>query len=130
MDQPQKHSAKRDAILDCIRGTTSHPSAEWVYQKLKPTIPDLSLATVYRNLRRFRQEGLVASAGTVRGLERFDGNTAPHAHFVCDGCGCVLDLPEVSLPGGLQAAAESTLSCVVSGAALTLTGLCAGCRKN
>ena len=45
----RKHSRKRDAILECLRCTTSHPTAEWVYNQLKPTIPDLSLATVYRS---------------------------------------------------------------------------------
>ena len=79
----RKRSRKRDAILACVRATTCHPSAEWVYQRLKPTIPDLSLGTVYRNLSMFKDEGLVISVGTVGGLERFDGNTKPHTHFVC-----------------------------------------------
>ena len=52
MSTVRKHSHKRDAILECLRCTTSHPTAEWVYTQLKPTIPDLSLATVYRNLAR------------------------------------------------------------------------------
>ena len=54
-----RYSPKRDAILQCLRSTTCHPSAEWVYSQLKPKIPDLSLATVYRNLARFRAEGAV-----------------------------------------------------------------------
>lgn len=73
----RKHSRKRDAILACLRSTTCHPTAEWVYQQLKPAIPDLSLGTVYRNLSMFKDEGLVISVGTVGGLERFDGNTSP-----------------------------------------------------
>ena len=86
----RKRSRKRDAILACVRATTCHPSAEWVYQRLKPTIPDLSLGTVYRNLSMFKDEGLVISVGTVGGLERFDGNTKPHTHFVCTRCSAVL----------------------------------------
>ena len=46
METVRKHSKKRDAILSCLRGTDTHPSAEWVYARLKPQIPDLSLATV------------------------------------------------------------------------------------
>ena len=53
---PKKHSKKRDAILECVRSTTAHPSAEWIYAQLKPQIPDLSLGTVYRNLAAFKQE--------------------------------------------------------------------------
>ena len=62
----RKHSRKRDAILACLRSTTCHPTAEWVYQQLKPAIPDLSLGTVYRNLSMFKDEGLVISVGTDR----------------------------------------------------------------
>ena len=63
----RKHSRKRDAILSCVRGTTCHPTAEWVYTQLKPEIPDLSLGTVYRNLAMFKQDGEIVSVGTVAG---------------------------------------------------------------
>ena len=49
METATRYSPKREAILKCLRSTTCHPSAEWVYTQLKPQIPDLSLATVYRN---------------------------------------------------------------------------------
>ncbi|MDR2068509.1 MAG: transcriptional repressor [Spirochaetaceae bacterium] len=89
----RKHSKKRDAILEVIRSTTSHPGAQWVYDQLKPVIPDLSLGTVYRNINFFRQEGLVASLGVVNGEERFDGDVKPHPHLVCRRCGRAADLP-------------------------------------
>jgi Fur family peroxide stress response transcriptional regulator len=89
----RKHSGKRDAILRVIRSTTEHPGAQWVYEKLKPLIPNLSLGTVYRNLNLFRHEGLVVSVGVVSGEERFDGVVDPHPHLVCGRCGRVIDLP-------------------------------------
>ena len=64
----RKYSRKRDAILECVRSTTEHPAAEWVYSHLKDEFPDLSLATVYRNLAMFKEEGLVESLGTVGGI--------------------------------------------------------------
>ena len=90
-----RHSPKREAILQCLRSTTCHPSAEWVYSQLKSRIPDLSLATVYRNLARFRAEGAVQVIGCVDGEDRYDGDTAPHGHFVCRTCGAVIDLPPI-----------------------------------
>ena len=92
-----RYSSKRDAILQCLRSTTCHPSAEWVYAQLKPRIPNLSLATVYRNLARFRAEGAVQVIGCVDGEDRYDGNTAPHGHFVCRACGAVMKCPECDL---------------------------------
>ena len=48
--KPKKHSKKREAIREALMNTKEHPSAEMLYTKLKNEIPDLSLATVYRNL--------------------------------------------------------------------------------
>ena len=92
MERTTRYSKKREAILSALRGTKSHPSAEWVYQTLKPTLPDLSLGTVYRNLALFRQQGVIQSVGVVNGQERFDADTSLHHHFVCERCGSVLDL--------------------------------------
>ncbi|MDR2444413.1 MAG: transcriptional repressor [Spirochaetaceae bacterium] len=92
LNRYRKHSKKRDAILEVLKSTDTHPGAQWVYEKLKPVIPYLSLGTVYRNLNLFREEGDVVSLGVVNGEERFDACTLPHAHVVCKVCGKVSDL--------------------------------------
>ncbi len=119
-----KHFRKRDAILTCLRQTKEHPSADWIYSQLKPQIPDLSLGTVYRNLTLFKEQGLIRSLGTVGGVERFDGCVEPHVHFLCIGCGCVLDLENVQLP---TLCAESLGR--VDDCQLTFTGLCRECLE-
>lgn len=95
MEKTTRYSKKREAILEAIRSTDIHPSADWVYQTLRPDYPDLSLGTVYRNLAWFKKEGLINSIGTVNGQERFDAKVYPHTHLVCRCCGGVLDLPDV-----------------------------------
>ena len=106
MERTAKHFRKRDAILSCLRQTTEHPSADWVYAKLKPEIPDLALGTVYRNLTLFKDQGLIASLGTVGGVERFDGNVTPHVHFICTACHRVTDLSQIQVPEELNASAS------------------------
>ena len=88
-----RRSKKRDAMLELMRTTKSHPSADWIYQQMREQFPDVSLGTVYRNLSQLREEQLVKSVGVVNGQERFDAHIAPHAHFVCNHCGAVIDLP-------------------------------------
>ena len=88
----RKHSRKREAILELLRSTKIHPTAQWVYSRLKPLYPDLSLGTVYRNLSLFLGDGEIISVGTVNGQERYDANTMPHPHFICDSCGEVIDM--------------------------------------
>lgn len=129
MERASKHFRKRDAILECLRSTDVHPSAEWIHARLKPRIPDLSLGTVYRNLAYFKEQGLAVSVGTVAGVERFDGNTAPHVHFLCDSCGAVLDLPGIRVPGELTQAAATESGGCVSGCQLLFTGRCGHCNS-
>ncbi len=124
----EKQFKKRSAILSCLQRTTTHPSAEMVYEMLRAEHPDISLATVYRNLNLFKSQGLIRSLGTVNGTERFDAHTAPHVHFMCTGCGGVQDLPEVDLPLALSQRAETAAGCHVESCQLTFTGLCRNCQ--
>src|SRR5699024_5058374 len=120
---------KREAILTAIRSTYCHPSAEWVYQKLKPEHPDLSLGTVYRNLIFFQQRGDIQSVGVVKGQERFDAVTTPHSHFVCNSCGAVSDLHEIQLDAGLDRSVGQQYGLAVERHELTFYGWCPECMQ-
>ena len=125
-----KHFRKRDAILDYLRQSKAHPSAEMIYAQLKFQIPDLAMGTVYRNLTLFKKQGLVSSVATVSGVERFDGNTQPHVHFICSDCDAVIDLNEMQVPEALSSAAASCSGGQVSGCQLSFSGTCRQCLKN
>jgi Fur family peroxide stress response transcriptional regulator len=137
-DIRRKHSKKRDAILEMIRSTVSHPGAQWVYDRLKPEIPDLSLGTVYRNINFFLREGLVISLGVVNGEERFDADVAPHPHVVCRRCGRVVDLPcpnpetfrDLLIRGDRTASGQSGEACFqVDFRRTVFYGLCGCCAE-
>ena len=128
METSTKQFRKRNAILSCLRSTVAHPSAEMVYEMLRDEHPDISLATIYRNLALFKNQGLIQSLGTVNGIERFDANTRPHVHFICTGCGAVIDLPQIAVPLTLGDAAEENTGCRVHSCQLTFTGHCSKCR--
>lgn len=129
MHTTRKNSRKRQAILDALRQTHEHPSAEWLYARLKPEYPDLSLGTVYRNLSLFKEEGTIVSVGTVNGQERFDAITEPHTHFICSGCGSIIDL-ETALPDPEIFTGMCRLAgCEMHGFQLNISGLCSDCAQ-
>ena len=66
MEQTTKQFKKRNAIYDCLCNTDTHPSAEMVHGMLHDEHPDISLATVYRNLSRFKAEGKIMSVPRLR----------------------------------------------------------------
>ena len=129
MEKTTKQFKKRNAILECLQHTTSHPSAEMVHEMLHDEHPDISLATVYRNLAKFKAEGKIMSVATVKGVERFDGNTDPHVHFICTQCGAVMDLPQISVPEELNSAVAQSSGGRVDNCQLSFTGICGECRK-
>lgn len=123
----QKHFRKRDAILEYLRSTKAHPSAETIYTDLKQQIPDLAMGTVYRNLTLFKEQGLVNSVATVHGVERFDANTEPHVHFICGNCDAVIDLEQMQVPQALRQLATDCCGGQVSECQLSFTGTCKDC---
>ena len=127
MEQNAKQYSKRRAILTCLQNTTAHPSAEMVCRMLQQERPDISVATVYRNLALFKSQGLIQSIGTVSGVERFDYRTDPHVHFICNLCDAVMDLPEIAVPQQLVATAQSATGGQVEQCQLLFTGTCRAC---
>ena len=127
MEAKTKQFRKRSAILACLRETHAHPSAEMLHQMLQDEHPDISLATVYRNLALFKNQGVIQSLGTVGGIERFDANTAPHVHFICTSCQSVIDLPRIDVPEQLRSTVESTTGGRVAECQLSFTGTCQSC---
>lgn len=127
MEKATRYSKKREAILDVIRSTEEHPSADWVYQKLKPEYPDLSLGTVYRNLARFKEDGVIISVGTVNGQERFDATVKPHAHFICKDCGSVMDFHGLDQDENMDRLVEEKFGMKIDHHELVFHGTCPHC---
>lgn len=86
-----KYSRQRDALIKILQSTDTHPTAEWVYEELRKEIPNVSLATVYRNLRLMIELGLVRELYTDNS-SRFDANMSNHYHFVCKKCHKLIDI--------------------------------------
>ena len=128
MENRRKNSRKRQAILEALCATKEHPTAEMLYQQLKADYPELSLGTVYRNLGVLAEEGLAVSVCRVAGQERYDADTAPHAHFVCRRCRKVMDM---ELPRAVRDSCrelDSEYGLAAEECSLTIRGLCSSCR--
>ncbi|MDR3312319.1 MAG: transcriptional repressor [Spirochaetaceae bacterium] len=128
MVKQRKYSKQRDAILKILLGTKTHPSARWIYGKLKPEMPDLSLGTVYRNLGVLQDEGAAVSVGVVAGEERFDGFIKPHPHLVCQTCGAIQDRP-ISRGRRMQRVGGESWNFVIDHRKTVFLGICDKCAE-
>lgn len=121
----KRYSRQRELIYQALCRTSEHPTAEMVYQTLKPDNPSLSLGTVYRNLNLLASEGLITRMPFP--VERYDADTSPHPHLSCRCCGGVSDL-RLPYDSALDRAAERT-GCQVDGHTVLFTGLCSRCAQ-
>jgi len=87
-----RKSRQKETILRVVKGTNCHPTADWVYQEARKEIPNISLGTVYRNLKLLKEEDKIFELRFNDSLSRFDGNTEYHHHFVCAQCDSVFDV--------------------------------------
>lgn len=118
-------SSKRELIYSALCSTKTHPGAKWIYEQLKADNPDLSLGTVYRNIALFKEKGLAIPVANILGEERLDGDTFPHAHFVCRACGKIQD---AQMP--LLTVRDTPCEFSIQSTAVTYFGLCADCKDS
>jgi Fur family peroxide stress response transcriptional regulator len=92
-----KLTAQRLAIVRCIVGDETHPTAQELFDRLKPSFPTMSFATVYNTLAALTSVGACQPV-QFGGPTRFDPNVQPHDHFVCERCGFVRDVKATHAP--------------------------------
>lgn len=122
----KRYSRQRELIYETLKGTDQHPTAEMVYQWLKPDNPNLSLGTVYRNLNLLADEGLIVRMALP--VERYDANITLHSHFRCEACGGVFDL-KLPYDTALDEQALHSSGHTVKGHSTFFYGICARCKQ-
>jgi Fur family peroxide stress response transcriptional regulator len=107
-NRERKRSRQRERILELLQGTGAHPTADWLYDRLKGEFPNLSMGTVYRNLNILVEQGLI---------NRID----------CEKCGAIIDLP-LPIDEALNRRVDEATPFAVSRHRIEFYGTCDRCR--
>lgn len=124
-----RRSRQREAIIKALKATRSHPDAEWIYRQVKKEIPDISLGTVYRNLKLLRETGSVRDVCSSGEITHFDSNVEEHYHFRCDVCGMICDLDE-KVDASIEDRVARKTGFRVTSHSLEFRGVCLRCQKS
>ena len=125
-EKKYRKSKQRQKILGLLKATKSHPTASWIYEKLKREFPSLSLGNVYRNLSILVEQGCIQELKFGSTFDRYDGNVNPHYHFICESCGAIKDI-EIEPNSGLNRKVEEATNYQVNNHRLEFYGQCDEC---
>ncbi len=95
-----RFTAQRREVYDALLLKRDHPTAVDVFLRVQKKLPGISLATVYNCLETLTECGLVRAVNHDRQPSRYCANLEPHAHFFCECCGAVYDVPFGDAPAG------------------------------
>jgi len=123
-----RETRQRVVLLDELRRTKSHPTADELYQLVKRRLPRISLATVYRNLELLSQRGIIRKLDLGGAQRRFDADCTDHHHVRCTRCGRVDDVAG-ELPVSVEQSFDDTNGYQITGYRLELVGVCPQCQR-
>jgi Fur family ferric uptake transcriptional regulator len=120
---------QRQVVLETLRKTAAHPTADELYEEVRKKMPRVSLGTVYRNLEILSTCGEINKLDLGEGKKRFDARMDPHHHFLCKQCGRVYDLPFIPVEDITQEAARMS-HFKITGVQIGFEGICDACLGN
>ena len=119
-----KCTAQRVAVFTAVRRSRNHPSVDEVWERAKRSVPTLTRTSVYRILNELSKLGLLTRLDALSAA-RYDACLGPHAHFICEVCGAIMDYPlpsGLNLPAGMPAERHHL--------ELRVSGVCDRCRRD
>jgi Fur family peroxide stress response transcriptional regulator len=123
---PYRYSRQRERALELLQDTQAHPTANWLFDRLRKEFPRLSIGTVYRNIGILIEQGLLSRLAFGNTFDRLDANMQPHYHFLCDQCDAIIDL-DLPIDRTIDAWLDKAKGFLVRRHDLEFRGLCPRC---
>ncbi len=123
-----RNTVQRDTVLSVVLASSDHPSAEMIYNRCRATLPDISLGTVYRNLKLLVDMGKIREISILNAGDRYDKTLGTHAHFHCVRCGKVVDVMDLNL-NGIEKEIEAKNDFDIDDTDVLFTGVCKECKN-
>ena len=124
----RRNTIQRSLVLEAVNRLHCHASADEIYNEIIKEHPNISRATVYRNLN------LLSEMGEIRRLEIpgrpdcFDHRCHNHCLVKCELCGRVFDV-DMDFVRGLESGIRDAHGFDFTGYDIIFRGVCPECKK-
>jgi len=123
-----RRSLQREKIYNLLRSTATHPTADWIYGKLKSEFPKLSQGTVYRNLSILLNQKKIKKIRNGSTFDRYEANMSLHYHMICKSCGSITDIDIPNCKDMVENTQKFTNFSIES-FQIEFYGICENCQK-
>lgn len=123
----RRNTLQRSIILEELKKTKTHPSADHFFKIVRKRLPSISFGTVYRNLNFLKDQGQISELACGKYSCRYDGNIKEHYHFTCLKCKKIFDLDKPIL-NNLDEKVSKELRMSVKYHRLDFYGYCRECK--
>lgn len=122
-----RNTKQKQMILDTLKKDHNHPTIQELFEQIVAQ-EEVGQATVYRNMSRMVEEGLVNKIAMSNGVDRYDADLSNHYHLVCRKCGRLMDIFDDKLPERLMKI-EKDKHIQIDNTSILLEGICSDCLK-
>lgn len=120
---------QRTLILDIIKKGKGHLDADDVYREARKKQPRLSLSTVYRNLQKLKQQGLIEERHFDEAHHHYEIKASEeHHHLVCLNCGKIIEF-ECSFSEKMKEEVSRSHGFEIVSSEVQMNGYCPDCHE-
>jgi Fur family peroxide stress response transcriptional regulator len=121
----ERNTRQKSLIINVLKSRHDHPTADMLYSAVREIMPEIGIATVYRNLVNAAESGEILRLPSLNGPDRFDGKAERHINLHCSVCGAVVDL----FPTDKELAGINALLDGGEAEQVEIYGTCKACRR-
>ena len=125
----KRNTIQRSLVFEAVNKLKCHATADEIYQTIMKEHPNISRATVYRNLKLLSETGQIRNMEIPGGVDRFDHRIHDHCHARCEKCGRVFDV-DMEYITGLEKNITESHGFAFTGYDILFRGICPDCQKS
>jgi len=124
-----KATGQRLLILEIIRQGRGHLDANEIFRRALARMPRLNLSTVYRNLQKLKEQGLIEEYHFDEKHHHYEMKLVnEHHHLICLGCGHIIEFSYNLAKYATENVAEAE-KFLVTKSEVHMAGYCPDCQK-
>lgn len=124
----KRNTIQCSLVLEAVNNLKCHATADEIYYEIKKKYPNISKATVYRNLNRLSETGEIRKMEIPGNPDRFDHRSSLHYHARCEKCGKIFDM-DMEYIADLDKSVKDAHGFTITGHDIIFKGICSECSK-